>query len=112
MPLVVDDFRTLPREVAPLLSWPGQAVFLIPTPEFRHAALSARYADPVRARATWGRCGPSAALRARLARDALWDGEIMRQARELDLPLLVVDGDRSADQLTDDLAAQFRLRPS
>jgi hypothetical protein len=30
--LLVDDFRTLPREVAPLLSWRGQAVFLLPAP--------------------------------------------------------------------------------
>jgi hypothetical protein len=29
-PLLVDDFRTLPRDVAALLSWRGQAVFLRP----------------------------------------------------------------------------------
>jgi len=109
--LLVDDFRTLPREVAPLLSWPGQAVFLVPTPEFRRAALSARYADPARARADWGELDLATVLEARLARDALWDSEIVRQARELDLPLRVVDGNRSVDELTTDLAAQFRLHP-
>lgn len=106
--LLVDDFRTLPRAVVPLLSWPRQALFLVPTPEFRRAALSARYADPARARADWGELDPTTVLEARLARDALWDFEIVHQVRELDLPLLVVGGDRSVD----DLVARFRFHPS
>ncbi|WP_380281945.1 hypothetical protein [Kitasatospora purpeofusca] len=58
-PVLVDYFGILPRDLAPLLRHPGQAVFLLPAPAFRKAALAARYADPARARATWGRRGPA-----------------------------------------------------
>lgn len=108
-PLLIDDFRTLPRDVAPLLSWPDQAVFLVPTPQFRRAALSARYADPARARANWGDLDPRTVLEARFARDALWDAEVVWQARELDLPVLIMDGTRTVDELAEDLAARYRL---
>ncbi|MEU7935846.1 hypothetical protein [Microbispora bryophytorum] len=45
----------------------------------------------------------------RLARDRLWDEEVRRQARELGLPVLPVDGSRSAAELAAELAAMFRL---
>ncbi|MBW9204955.1 hypothetical protein KV097_03300 [Mumia sp. zg.B17] len=44
-PVLVDDFRTLPRDVAPLLTWPEQAAFLLPAPKFREQALRDRFAD-------------------------------------------------------------------
>lgn len=53
-PVLVDDFRTLPSDVAPLLTWPEQAAFLLPTPQLRDRALGARFADAARARANWG----------------------------------------------------------
>jgi hypothetical protein len=107
--LLVDDFRTLPGRVAPLLTFPGQAVFLLPTARFRERALGDRYADPARARANWGDEDTAAMLAARLARDDLWDAEVRRQAREADLPVLEVDGTRSAAELASELARMFRL---
>jgi 2-phosphoglycerate kinase len=42
-PLVLaEGFRLLPRLVAPLLSRPNQAVWLVPTPAFRRAAFDSR----------------------------------------------------------------------
>ncbi|WFE41725.1 hypothetical protein [Micromonospora sp. WMMD998] len=108
-PVLVDDFRTLPREVAPLLTWPEQAAFLLPTPTFRHAALRARFADPVRARANWGDSDHGEALALRLARDELWDAEVCRQAAQSGLSVVTVDGSRDVRDLADDLAARFRL---
>ncbi|MGC4836840.1 hypothetical protein ACLQ3D_20290 [Micromonospora vinacea] len=108
-PVLVDDFRTLPREVAPLLTWPEQAAFLLPTPQFRDGALRARFADDARARANWGDGDHSEALALRLARDELWDAEVRRQAIELRLPVITVDGSRNAHDLVDDLATRFRL---
>ncbi|MFE0527368.1 hypothetical protein ACFW0V_07205 [Micromonospora parva] len=108
-PVVVDDFRTLPREVAPLMTWPEQAAFLLPTPQFRDRALRARFADAARARANWGDSDHSQALALRLARDELWDAEVRRQAIELHLPVMTVDGSRAVHDLVDDLAARFRL---
>jgi hypothetical protein len=107
--VLVDYFGVLPRDLAPLLSWPGQAAFLVPTPKFRRATLTQRYADPDRARANWGDLDPAEVLEARIARDALWDAEVTRQARELELPLLTIDGSRSVDQTVDAIAQQFRL---
>jgi hypothetical protein len=107
--VLVDYYGVLPHDLAPLLSWPGQAAFLVPTPKFRRATLTQRYADPNRARANWGDLDPAVVLEARLARDALWDAEVTRQARELELPLLTIDGSRSVDQTVDALAQQFRL---
>ncbi|MEV1333358.1 hypothetical protein AB0J20_27715 [Micromonospora costi] len=108
-PILVDDFRTLPREVAPLLTWREQAAFLVPTPRFRDRALRARFADAARARANWGDSDHGEALARRLARDDLWDAEVRRQAAELDLPVVPVDGSRDVPDLVDDLAARFRL---
>ncbi|MFD0783246.1 hypothetical protein ACFQZ8_04835 [Micromonospora azadirachtae] len=107
--ILVDDFRTLPGEVAPLLAWPEQAAFLLPTPQFRDRALRARFADAARARANWGDSDHSDALALRLARDELWDAEVRRQAVELQLPVISIDGSRDVLDLVDDLAARFRL---
>ncbi|MBW9213651.1 hypothetical protein KV102_02240 [Mumia sp. zg.B53] len=109
-PVLVDDFRTLPRDVAPLLTWPEQAAFLLPAPRFREQALRDRFADAARARANWGDSDHDEALAVRLARDALWDAEVRRQGAELDLSVLTVDGSRDVEDLADDLATRFHLR--
>ncbi|MEN3539643.1 hypothetical protein AAH991_31355 [Microbispora sp. ZYX-F-249] len=108
-PVLVDDFRTLPRDVAPLLTRREHAAFLLPTPEFRRNALGTRFADPARARANWGSSDHAEAFAKRLARDELWDEEVRRQARELDLPVLRVDGFRNVAERADELAAMFHL---
>lgn len=107
--VIVDYFAVQPRYLAPLLSWPGQAAFLIPTAQFRRSALSRRYADPDRARANWGDLDPVAALQTRLARDALWDVEVAYQAAALGLHVLTIDGDRTVDEIADHLTERFRL---
>jgi hypothetical protein len=82
---------------------------VLPTPAFREKALGSRYADPARARANWGDGDPQDFLTARLARDELWDANVLRQARELSLPVLRVDGTRSPAELTEQVSRQFRL---
>jgi hypothetical protein len=108
-PVLVDDFRTLPEHVAPLLMWREQAVFLLPTPEFRRHALGARFADPARARANWGNSDHAEVMANRLGRDELWDDEVRRQALKQELPVLDVDGSRGIAELADELAARFLL---
>jgi hypothetical protein len=107
--IVVDYFGVLPRHLASLLSWTEQAAFLIPTPSFRRAALSRRYADQDRARANWGDLDPAEVLETRLARDALWDCEVIAQATSLGLPLISIDSSRSVDDLATELAKRFLL---
>lgn len=69
--VLVDYFGVLPQDLAPLLRWPEQAVFLVPTAQFRRDALTGRYADTQRARQlgrsrphrdTGGPTGPRRAL--------------------------------------------------
>ncbi|MGW2250559.1 hypothetical protein ACWCXH_10195 [Kitasatospora sp. NPDC001660] len=71
--------------------------------------LRARYADPRRARATWGSGDPSTVLAKRLARDALWDAEVRAQAADHRLDVLAVDGAAPATDLADRVAARFGL---
>jgi hypothetical protein len=107
-PVLVDWFGVAPHDVAPLLTRPEQAAFLLPTSEFREHALRARYADLDRARANWGDLDPAVALANRLKRDELWDAEIRRQATETGLPVIVVDGSRTPESIADELAANFQ----
>ncbi|WP_164903388.1 hypothetical protein [Nonomuraea polychroma] len=96
---------------SPLLRDPVQAVFLLPTPRFRRDALAARYADPARARANWGDHDPETMLVKRLARDALWDDEVRRQAAHHGLDTIVIDGSIPVADLASQLAARFWLEP-
>ncbi|SHH06281.1 hypothetical protein [Streptoalloteichus hindustanus] len=107
--VLVDYFGIAPRDLAPLLTWREQAVFVLPTPEFRRRVLGIRFADPDRARVNWGDGDHTRAFANRLARDELWDAELRRQAAAADLPVLAVDGTRDAAELADDLARRFRL---
>lgn len=108
-PVLVDDFSNRPSEIAPLLTWPEQAVFLLPTPEFRRRALTERYSDLDRARANWGDVDFGQALEIRLARDRYWDEETRDQAAALGLPVIDIDGTIPPEDIADDLAARFRL---
>jgi hypothetical protein len=109
--VLVDDYRVLPRDIAALLAWPDQATFLLPTAEFRRKALADQYADPDQAAANWGDADPAEVLEVRLARDQLWDAEVRRQAEELAMPVITVDGSRTPEDLAADLTARFRLTP-
>jgi hypothetical protein len=53
-PILLDWFGNTPHSMAPLLTWPEQVVFLLPTSDFRRTALVTRYADQDRASAAWG----------------------------------------------------------
>lgn len=107
--VLVDDFSIRPTEVAPLLTWPEQAVFLLPTPKFRRWALTERYSDLDRARANWGNVDFKKALEIRLTRDHYWDQETRDQATALGLPVIDIDGTIAPEGIADDLAARFRL---
>ena len=88
-PVLAEGFSLLPRLVAPLLSGPRQAVWLLPTPEFRRAALESRGS-------TWtipNKTGdPQRALANLLARDQLFTEQLRAQARAARLQTVDVDG--------------------
>ncbi|WP_157530452.1 hypothetical protein [Microtetraspora niveoalba] len=107
--VLVDYFGVLPRDVALLLAGFHQAVFLLPSPEFRRRVLAMRYADPLRARTTWGSHCREEMLAKRLARDALWDEEVRQQATAYGLRTVSVDGTRPVEDLVTEVATHLRL---
>jgi len=105
-PVVVEGFRLLPRLVAPLLSAPGRAVWLIPTPQFRRAAFATRGS-------LWDIAGrtsdPPSALAKLLAREELFTDQVAAEAAALGLNVIGVNGDLSVAQLTDLVAERLGL---
>jgi 2-phosphoglycerate kinase len=95
-PILAEGFRLLPQQVSPLLTRSHQAVWLVPTPEFRRAAFDSRGV-------TWGIPGktsdPTRALANLLARDQLFTDEVVKQATGLNLTVIEVDHTTSIDQV-------------
>jgi 2-phosphoglycerate kinase len=103
--ILVEGFRLLPRLVAPLLTHPDQAVWLIPTPDFRRAAFDSRGSTWEIPRKT---SKPEQTLSNLLARDQLFTDEVAREASALQLRVIKVDGAVSADDMTTRVADHFR----
>jgi hypothetical protein len=81
-PIMAEGFKLLPRLVSPLLSGPNQAVWLVPSPQFRRAALEMRGS-------TWDIAGrtrnPERALANLVARDELFTNAVVKEATALGL---------------------------
>ena len=107
LPILVEGYKLLPRLVSPLLSRPDQAVWLIPTPEFRRAALASRGSTWHIAEQT---SDPETALGNLLARDALYTEEVFRQAAALQLTTIEVNRSSSIDELATRVAECLGIR--
>jgi len=96
-PVLVEGFSLLPRLVAPLLTRPDRAVWLLPTPAFRRAAFESRGS-------TWDIAArtsePARALANLLARDALFTEDLRRETAALGLATIAVDVSLTVDELT------------
>jgi hypothetical protein len=103
-PVVADGFRLLPHLVRPLLADRDHAVWLLPTPEFREAALTARGSR-------WAIAGrtsdPERALRNLLERDRMFTDRLRAETRGLHV--IEVDGTLTEEELTDRVAHTFGL---
>lgn len=105
--VIVEGFRLLPRLVQPLLSRPGQAVWLLPKPAFRRAVFEsrrgtesdflARTSDPERARCNL------------LERDRMFTDILRAETARLHLPSIEVDATVGEDDLATRVAALFGL---
>jgi len=102
--VVADGFGLLPDLIASVTPDRSQAIFLLPTPEFRDWALAQRRwvaregtSNPVRARAN------------RLARDAMLTDHVRDRALALGFATIDVDGTRSLADVTADVTSRFRL---
>jgi 2-phosphoglycerate kinase len=106
-PLVLaEGFRLLPRLVAPLLSRPNQAVWLVPTPAFRRAAFDSR-------ESTWEiptkTSKPERALSNLLVHDHLFTQEVVKEASALQLRVIEVDGTVSVNEMIGHVANHLDL---
>jgi 2-phosphoglycerate kinase len=104
--VIVEGFRLLPRLVEPLLAVPSQAVWLLPTPDFRRTAFDSRGSTWEIAQKT---SDPATALRNLLARDQMFTARLHEEARRLGLRVVEVDGTMTEDDLAERVAETFRL---
>jgi 2-phosphoglycerate kinase len=105
--VVVEGFRLLPHLVKPLLATPEQAVWLLPTPGFRQAAIDDRSAPEERF--TWRTSDPQKAHRNLLERDRLFTQRLSEEARCLGLHAIEVDTAMSEDDLSKQVTGAFGL---
>jgi 2-phosphoglycerate kinase len=102
--VIVDGFRLLPHLVLPLLAAPSHAVWLIPTPEFRLAALESRGSKWTIAGKT---SDPQRALYNLLERDRMFTDRVHEEARRLELQVIDVDTTMTEDDLAERVTEAF-----
>jgi 2-phosphoglycerate kinase len=103
--ILAEGFGFLPELLAPHLSSPAQALWLVPTEDFKLTSMQrrgkpsfgAQVSDPVRARQNL------------FTRDMLLAQHIREQVSQYDYTLYEVDGSRSADETADLIEGQLAL---
>jgi hypothetical protein len=106
--IIVEGFRALPDLVAPLLSAPDQAVWLLPTPEFRHRAVTTRWSPPgggFLERTS----DPARAARNLAERDRLFVARLREEVRRRGLRAVTVDTDMTEDDTAQQVATALGL---
>ena len=102
-PVIVEGFGLLPDLVRPLLDDVRQGLWLVPTEAFRRGSWLRRGKPSFRAQVS----DPDRAAANLWDRDLLLADEIERQARALQLKLVVNDGSLTPEQLVDAAADWF-----
>jgi hypothetical protein len=106
-PVLAEGFRLLPHLVMPLLDNRNQAIWLLPTLEFRRAALASRgstwdipnkTSDPERARVNL------------VERDRRFTERLAEETTRLRCPTLHLDAGTSEDDTLNQVARAFRLQ--
>jgi hypothetical protein len=104
--VIAEGFRLLPYRVKPLLAVRGHAVWLLPTLEFRRAALESRGS-------LWGIAGrtsdPERALGNLLERDRMFTERLYEEAKHLELRVIEVDTTMAEDDLAGQVAEALGL---
>jgi hypothetical protein len=105
--VVVEGFRLLPTLVQPLLADPARAVWLLPTPRFRLAAIHTRAApgDGFLQRTS----DPERAGRNIAERDRRFVDRLRQETRRLGLATITVDGTATEDESVRRVSAMFGL---
>lgn len=104
--IIAEGFRLLPHLVKPWLADPAHAVWLLPTPAFRRAALTSRGTLWDIPRKT---SSPQRALHNLLERDHLFTERLRTDTALLGLPAIEIDSTLTEDELASRVAATFGL---
>lgn len=105
--VVVEGFRLLPHLVRPLLDAPQHAVWLIPTPDFRQAAIRSRSVPGEGF--VWRTSDPVRAGRNLAERDRMFTARVEEEAERLRLRTIEVDTVTTEDDLAERVTRAFRL---
>jgi hypothetical protein len=105
--IIVEGFRLLPHLVKPLLASPRQAVWLLPTADFRQAAVTGRSAPGVGF--VWKTSDPERAGRNLAERDRMFTDHLFEETIRLDLRVITVDPTMTEDHLEERVAEGFEL---
>ncbi|MEU5711175.1 hypothetical protein [Streptomyces flaveolus] len=105
--VIVEGFRLLPHLVKPLLAAPEHAVWLLPTPDFRQAAIQSRSVPGQGF--VWKTSDPAKAGRNIAERDAMFTSRLQEEAERLQLHTIHVDTSMTEDDLTERVIAAFGL---
>ncbi|WP_244217116.1 shikimate kinase [Streptomyces carpinensis] len=108
-PCVVEGFRLLPHLVKPLLAASDHAVWLLPTPDFRQAAIRNR-AVPGEG-FVWKTSDPAKAGRNVAERDRMFTSLLQEETERLRLRAIEVDTTMTEDELAERVTTAFRLQP-
>ncbi|GAB3982430.1 hypothetical protein GCM10029978_086110 [Actinoallomurus acanthiterrae] len=102
--IVAEGFRLLPHLVKPLLAAQDNAVWLLPTPEFRWTAFDGRgWEIPQRTG------DPERARRNLLERDRMFTDRLFEETKRLDLPVIEVDTAMNEAELAGRVTQAFGL---
>ncbi|MGW0086888.1 hypothetical protein [Streptomyces sp. NPDC003393] len=105
--VLVEGFRLLPHLVKPLLAAPEQAVWLLPTPDFRQAAIRSRSAPGQGF--LWKTSDPTKAGRNIAERDHMFTERLEGEAERLRLRTIRVDSTMTEEDLAERVIAAFGL---
>jgi hypothetical protein len=105
--VIVEGFRLLPHLVKPLLAAPEHAVWLLPMPDFRQAAIRSR-AVPGEG-FVWKTSDPVKAARNLAERDRMFTRRLEEETERLQLPTIRVDITMTEDDLAEQVTTAFRL---
>ncbi|MGW2637045.1 AAA family ATPase [Streptomyces sp. NPDC001348] len=105
--VIVEGFRLLPHLVKPLLAAPEHAVWLLPTPDFRRAAIRSRGAPGEGF--VWTTSDPAKAGRNIAERDHMFTRRLHEETTRLRLRAVRVETTMTEDDLAEQVARVFRL---
>ena len=105
-PIVAEGPGFFPEAILPLLASPRQAIWLVPSEAFKRASHARRGKSGWRVELS----DRERAYRNHVERDLLMAEHYRRQARELGVPLIEVDGSRPVAEVAAEVEAHFAPR--